>query len=71
VLDDSYCHCSDGAAYRARADGPQRRQSPSWNTSLLSTRPHTHYALDDAQEQAELFANLFEWDGTQNPRTAR
>lgn len=22
---------------------------------------HTHYALDDAREQAELFANLFDW----------
>jgi len=31
--------------------------------TLLSARPHTHNALDDAQEQAELFANLFEWEG--------
>jgi hypothetical protein len=30
---------------------------------LLSTRPHTHHALDDAVEQAELFANLWEWSG--------
>jgi hypothetical protein len=28
---------------------------------LLSTRAHTHNALDDAIEQAELFCNLFEW----------
>lgn len=28
---------------------------------LLSTRPHTHNARDDAVEQADLFANLFEW----------
>jgi hypothetical protein len=28
---------------------------------LLSRRTHTHNALDDAIEQAELFANLFEW----------
>ena len=28
---------------------------------LLSTRPHTHNARDDAIEQADLFANLFEW----------
>jgi len=28
---------------------------------LLSTRRHTHNALDDAIEQGELFANLFEW----------
>lgn len=26
-------------------------------------RPHTHHALDDAVEQAEIFANLFEWEG--------
>lgn len=32
--------------------------------ALRSTRPHTHDALDDAIEQAEIFANLFEWKGT-------
>jgi len=31
---------------------------------LLSDRPHTHNALDDAVEQGELFANLMAWDGT-------
>jgi hypothetical protein len=30
---------------------------------LLSSRPHTHHALDDAVEQAELFANIWEWPG--------
>lgn len=30
---------------------------------LRSIRPHTHDALDDAIEQAEIFANLFEWKG--------
>ena len=30
---------------------------------LLSSRRHTHHALDDAIEQAEMFANLFEWEG--------
>jgi hypothetical protein len=30
---------------------------------LLSRRRHTHNALDDAIEQAELFANLWEWAG--------
>ncbi|MEX0804429.1 MAG: 3'-5' exoribonuclease [Candidatus Binatia bacterium] len=30
---------------------------------LRSTRIHTHHALDDATEQAEIFANLFEWEG--------
>ncbi|MEO8217672.1 MAG: exonuclease domain-containing protein [Acidobacteriota bacterium] len=31
--------------------------------ALRSHRSHTHHALDDAVEQAELFANLFEWHG--------
>lgn len=32
---------------------------------LLSTRRHTHHALDDAIEQAELFAHLMAWPGQQ------
>jgi hypothetical protein len=31
--------------------------------SLRSAREHTHHALDDAIEQAEIFANVFEWEG--------
>ncbi|MDX3132039.1 exonuclease domain-containing protein [Streptomyces europaeiscabiei] len=31
---------------------------------LLSRRRHTHHALDDAIEQADLLANLMAWDGT-------
>jgi len=31
---------------------------------LRSNGVHTHNALDDAIEQAQIFANLFEWDGT-------
>jgi hypothetical protein len=31
--------------------------------SLRSHRVHNHHALDDAAEQAEVFANLFEWNG--------
>lgn len=31
---------------------------------LLSARPHTHHALDDAVEQAELLQNLMVWDGS-------
>ena len=30
---------------------------------LRSTRVHTHHAIDDAIEQAEIFANTFEWQG--------
>jgi hypothetical protein len=33
------------------------------NSSLRSNRIHTHNALDDAIEQAEIFANVFEWKG--------
>jgi Exonuclease len=33
---------------------------------LLSTRHHTHHALDDAVEQAELFVNLSHWAGPQD-----
>jgi hypothetical protein len=31
--------------------------------SLTSHHEHTHHALDDAIEQAEIFANVFEWEG--------
>src|SRR5690606_8989497 len=30
---------------------------------LLPEEPHTHNALDDALEQAEIFARVFTWDG--------
>lgn len=30
---------------------------------LRTTRQHSHHALDDAIEQAEIFANIFEWEG--------
>jgi hypothetical protein len=42
-----------------------KRSMPS---HLLSNRPHTHNALDDAVEQGELFANLTAWDGVQPSR---
>lgn len=32
-------------------------------SELLARTAHTHNALDDAREQAEIFANLFEWGG--------
>lgn len=31
--------------------------------NLASQRQHTHHAVDDAIEQAEIFANVFEWGG--------
>ncbi|WP_188298576.1 hypothetical protein [Streptomyces sp. CBMA156] len=50
--------------YAARAGVPfagiGKRSIPS---ELLPGLPHTHHALDDAREQAELFANLWEWGG--------
>ncbi|MDQ0939872.1 3'-5' exoribonuclease domain-containing protein [Streptomyces sp. V1I1] len=42
---------------RAVAKGTMPRE-------LLSRRRHTHHALDDAIEQAELFSNLMAWDPT-------
>jgi hypothetical protein len=30
---------------------------------LRSTREHTHNALEDAIEQAEVFAKVFDWEG--------
>jgi hypothetical protein len=45
---------------RVRIGKASKRAMPA---HLLSTRPHTHNALDDALEQADLFANLFEWPG--------
>jgi len=31
--------------------------------ALLPMHKHTHHALDDAIAQAEIFANIFEWEG--------
>jgi hypothetical protein len=45
-----------GLPLRAVAKGTMPRH-------LLSRRPHTHHALDDAVEQAELLANLMAWPG--------
>ncbi|MFJ9839831.1 exonuclease [Kitasatospora sp. NPDC101155] len=50
--------------YAARAGVPfagiGKRSMPP---ELLPDLPHTHHALDDAREQAVLFANLWEWQG--------
>ncbi|MGW2424667.1 exonuclease [Streptomyces sp. NPDC001709] len=45
-----------GLPLRAVAKGTMPRP-------LLSRRRHTHHALDDAIEQAELLANLMAWPG--------
>jgi hypothetical protein len=31
--------------------------------ALSSKHKHTHHAIDDAVEQADIFANIFEWEG--------
>ncbi len=38
--------------------GAGRSRLPS---ALRSPREHTHHAVDDAIEQAEIFANIFDW----------
>ncbi|MFE2417316.1 3'-5' exoribonuclease domain-containing protein [Streptomyces hokutonensis] len=55
-----------GLPLRAVAKGTMPRE-------LLSRRRHTHHALDDAIEQAELFANLMVWPGSSQclPRRPR
>ncbi|UUN30113.1 3'-5' exoribonuclease domain-containing protein [Streptomyces sp. FIT100] len=45
---------------RAVAKGTMPRE-------LLSRRRHTHHALDDAIEQAELFGNLMRWEPEPEP----
>jgi DNA polymerase III epsilon subunit-like protein len=50
--------------YATKAGVPVTRVSKgSMPRKLLPQRPHTHNALDDAIEQAELFANLMRWSG--------
>lgn len=49
-------------AFAVKADLPIARAGRDQvSASLLPNSPHTHHALDDATEQAALFANLFEW----------
>lgn len=38
---------------------------------LRSLAPHTHHALEDAREQAEIFARIFEWGGDEGQRVPR
>lgn len=61
----SYSRCFDvKTAFAVKARLPVARAGrSSLNSSLRSPRPHTHNALDDAIEQAEIFANVFEWEG--------
>jgi len=60
-----YSRCFDiKTAFAVKARMPVSEAGRSRvHPGLLSTRPHTHHALDDAIEQAEIFANIFEWEG--------
>jgi hypothetical protein len=52
-------------AYAVKAGRPIARAGRDHlEPSLRSTRVHSHDALEDAIEQAEIFANLFEWNRT-------
>lgn len=44
-------------------------KKPLLPAHLQSRRAHTHHALDDALEQADLFANIWEWPGHECPRS--
>jgi hypothetical protein len=61
----NYSRCFDlKTALAVKASIPISEASRSRiSPSLRSKRVHSHHALDDAIEQAELFANIFEWRG--------
>ncbi|MEU1278536.1 exonuclease [Streptomyces sp. NPDC005805] len=53
--------------YATKAGVPLRSVSKrSMPAALLPGRRHTHHALDDAVEQAELFANLMRWGAVES-----
>ena len=61
----SHSQCFDlKTAFAVKAGRPIAQSGRSaLFSSLRSRRRHSHHALDDAFEQAEIFANLFEWGG--------
>lgn len=60
----AHSRCFDiKTAYAVKAGLPITQSGRSrLLTWLRSSRVHTHNALDDAIEQAEIFVKLFEWD---------
>ncbi|HTD57831.1 MAG TPA: 3'-5' exoribonuclease [Solirubrobacteraceae bacterium] len=60
-----FSNCYDiKTAYAVRAGRPIVLSGKSKIPDRLrSSRPHEHHALADAIEQADIFANLMEWDG--------
>ena len=61
----SHSRCLDlKTAFAVKAEIPINRAGrEQLLPELRSTRRHTHHALSDAKEQAEIFANIFEWNG--------
>jgi hypothetical protein len=60
-----YSRCFDiktALAVKARIPVSEAGRS-RLHPSLRSNHVHTHNALEDAIEQAEIFANIFEWEG--------
>lgn len=60
-----YSRCFDiKTALSVKAGLPISEASRSRiRASLLPKHKHTHHAVDDAIAQAEIFANVFEWEG--------
>jgi hypothetical protein len=60
-----YSRCFDiKTAFAVNASIPISEAGRSnLDPSLRSTHLHTHHAVDDAIAQAEIFANVFEWEG--------
>lgn len=58
-----YSQCYDlKTAFATKAELPISLSGRSrLPIGVKSLRGHTHHAVDDAMEQAEIFANLFEW----------
>jgi 3'-5' exoribonuclease Rv2179c-like domain len=61
----NHSRCFDiKTAFALKASLPIAKASRSKLLAWLRpNRPHTHNALDDATEQAEIFANIFQWEG--------
>lgn len=59
-----YSQCFDiKTAFAVKANLPINRAGRNQLFSnLTSPRVHTHHAIDDAAEQAEIFAKVFEWN---------
>jgi hypothetical protein len=69
----NHSHCFDlKTAFAVKAGVPIAQAGRSeLFPNLKSIRTHTHNALDDAVEQAEIFANIFEWEGASGKHPRR